>query len=367
MATFYMPTRVFEEENAVKHHRDDMAALGQKALIVTGRHSAVSCGAYDDITEALDACGVAHCVFNQVEENPSTETIMLARNFGLAEGADFVIGVGGGSPLDASKAIALMMAHPFEGIGYLYGGKDAAALPVVAIPTTCGTGSEVTPVSVLTIKEKQTKKSIPFKLFPKLALIDGKYVKNAPRSIVCNTAFDALTHLYESYINVKATDYSRMCVDAGLKAWAKCQSVIRGEKDPDDAGLLTMMRASAFAGMAIAQTATTVPHGLSYPVTTKLGVPHGKATAYFTAGYLAEADAVDREYLLSSAGFASIDDFREVYHRACGPIDADADTLNAVLEGAAQELAANTAKTAAVPYNVNAEVIRNITFYEIEH
>ena len=367
MATFYMPTKVFEEENAVKNHGTDMAAYGKKALIVSGRHSAVACGAYADITEALEACGVAHCLFNEVEENPSTETIMRARDFGLNEGADFVIGVGGGSPLDASKAIALMMAHPFDGIGYLYEGKDAEALPIVAVPTTCGTGSEVTPVSVLTIPEKQTKKSIPFKLFPKLALIDGKYLKSASRSILFNTAFDALTHLYESYINVKATDYSRMCVDAGLKSWAKCQPVIRGQKEPDDGDLLTMMRAAAFAGMAIAQTATTVPHGLSYPITTKLGVPHGKATAYFTAGYLAEADAADREYLLGGAGFASIDDYRDVYHNACGPIDADSETLKAVLEGAAKELATNTAKTAAVPYTVDAQVIRNITFYEVEH
>ena len=367
MATFYMPTRVFEEEGAVKNHGADMAAFGKKALIVSGRHSAVACGAYDDITAALEAHGVAHCLFNDVEENPSTETIMRARDFGLDEGADFVIGVGGGSPLDASKAIALMMAHPHDGIDYLYGGKDASALPVIAVPTTCGTGSEVTPVSVLTIKEKQTKKSIPFKLFPKLALIDGAYLKSASRSILCNTAFDALTHLYESYINVKATDYSRMCVDAGLKAWAKGQAVIRGEKDPDAADLLGMMRASTFAGMAIAQTSTTVPHGLSYPVTTKLGVPHGKATAYFTAGYLTEADAADRAYLLEGAGFASIDDFRAVYHNACGSIDADDETLKAVLQGAAKELAANTAKTAAVPYPVDADVIKRITFYEVEH
>ena len=215
--------------------------------------------------------------------------------------------------------------------------------------------------------EKQTKKSIPHKIFPDLALIDGKYLASAPRSVLCNTAFDALTHLIESYLNTKATDYSRMCVDAGLKVWARSQEIIRGSRKAETADLLNMMRASMMAGMAIAHTATTLPHGLSYPVTIRLRVPHGKATAYFTAGYLTEASAADREYILSTAGFASIDDFRAVFHEACGEINEEEEKIREVLNDAVEELGSNPVKLGLAPFNPDKEMLRRIAFYELDH
>ena len=366
MAMFYMPVRVYEESEAVKNHAADIAKFGKKALIVTGRRSAFANGSYDDIAAALASVGVDHVVFNEVEENPSVKTIMKARDFGIAEGVDFVIGVGGGSPLDASKAIALMVKKADKDVSYLYKPDgDSSTLPIVAIPTTCGTGSEVTPVSVLTDTDKMVKKSIPHKIFADLALLDGKYLKSAPKHVLSNTIFDALTHLYESYLNSKATDYSRMCVDAGLKMWARSLPILRGEREAEDSDLLNMMRASMMAGMAIAHTATTLPHGLSYAVTTNLHVPHGKATAYFTAGYLAEAPEADREYLLSTAGFASLQDFEDVYHACCGRIEASEDQLTEVLDGAIEELSGNPAKMALAPFAVDREMLSRIAYYEM--
>ena len=120
MAMFYMPVKVYEESEAVLNHAADIAKFGKKALIVTGRRSAYANGSYDDIIAALAGNGVDHVVFNEVEENPSVNTIMKARDFGIAQGADFVIGVGGGSPLDASKAIALMIKKADKDASYLY-------------------------------------------------------------------------------------------------------------------------------------------------------------------------------------------------------------------------------------------------------
>ena len=366
MSMFYMPVKVYEEENAVLRHAADLAKFGKKALIVTGCRSAFANGSYNDIAAALDGVGVEHVVFNEVEENPSVNTIMKARDFGTTNGVDFVIGVGGGSPLDASKAIALMIKKADKDASYLYKPDgDSVTLPVVAVPTTSGTGSEVTAVSVLTDTDKMVKKSIPHKIFADLALIDGKYLKAAPKHVLSNTIFDALTHLIESYLNSKATPYSRMCVDAGLKMWAKSVDILRGERETDDADRLNMMRASMMAGMAIAHTATTLPHGLSYAVTTKLHVPHGKATAYFTAGYLAEAPKEDREYLLYAAGFVSLADFQNVYHAACGTIDAPREELCAVLGGAVEELAGNPVKMALAPFAVDREMLRRIAYYEL--
>lgn len=228
---FYMPARVYCGRDVVKAHAGDLKKLGEKALIVTGRHSAKSCGVYDDICAALEECGIRHALYDSVEENPSAATVMKARDFGLEEGCDFVIGAGGGSPMDAAKAIALMLFHAKEGRDYLYTAKaDSSTVPVVCIPTTCGTGSEVTAVSVLTDEIKQAKGSIPHKIFPALSLIDGKYLRSASRQMLCNTAFDALSHLCESYLNADAGPISRLIAADGLREWGKCLPILREKR-----------------------------------------------------------------------------------------------------------------------------------------
>ncbi len=368
MAHFYMPVRVFDEENAVSNHQDLFAKTGKKALIVSGRHSAKKNGAYQDIAEALEAGGVEHVLFDEIEENPSVQTIMRARDFGLAEGVDFVIGVGGGSPQDASKAIALMISNSDKDASFLFDTAPGAAhLPVILVPTTCGTGSEVTAISVLTVPELKTKKAIPHRIFGEYALIDGKYLQAAGRNVLHNTAFDALAHLYESYINSTATDYSKMAVDAGLKVWARSQDVFRGRRDPEPEDYTNMMRASMLGGLSIAHTGTVLPHGLSYPVTYNLHVPHGKAVTYFMEGYLAKASEADRKYVLETSGFTSPGDFREVFETACGRIEAPENELREILNGAVEEMAANPAKCALAPFEVDREVLREIAFYALDH
>ena len=368
MNSFYMPTRVYAEDEAVRRHAGELASLGRKALIVTGRRSAFENGVYEDIRQALEGKGTGSVLFSETEENPSVETVMKARDFGLSEGVDFVIGAGGGSALDAAKAVALMIRNAGRGPEFLYEKTPGAqALPVAAVPTTCGTGSEVTGVSVLTNTEKGVKKSIPAKIFPELALIDGKYLRTASFSVLACTAFDALTHMIESDLNSSATAMSRMCTAAGLERWALSQSVLRKEKQPDDRDFRNMMLASAMGGMAIAQTATSLPHGLSYPVTVRLGVPHGKACAYFTAGYLSEAPEEIRARLLGAAGFSSIRDFREVFYASCGPLGVSGEALREVLEATAEETAANPVKLALAPFPVDRERLWRIAFYEMEH
>ena len=159
---FYMPAKVYCENNCVRAHAKELASFGKKALIVTGKSSAFKNGSIADVQAALSDHGVECAVFNEVEENPSVETVMKGRDRGLAEGADFVIGIGGGSPMDAAKAIALMIRQKDAGVEYLYDSSAVTdALPVVCIPTTCGTGSEVTAVSVLSRPSLRAKGSIP--------------------------------------------------------------------------------------------------------------------------------------------------------------------------------------------------------------
>lgn len=106
---FDIPVKIIEEKGAVKNHGAELASFGKKALIVTGRHSAKSSGALDDVCDALKTEGTGWALFDRVEENPSVDTVMAGRDLGLKEGCDFVIGIGGGSPMDAAKAIAFMM------------------------------------------------------------------------------------------------------------------------------------------------------------------------------------------------------------------------------------------------------------------
>ncbi len=353
--TYYMPTRIFEESDAVAKHAADLGALGTKACIVTGRHSAKACGALDDVVAALG--DLPFVLFDEVEENPSIETVMKARDTAVAFGADLFIGIGGGSPMDAAKAISLMTYHADKGEEFLFAGDPSAKwYPVVAVPTTCGTGSEVTGVSVLTIHEKKTKGSIPYRIFPELALVDAKYLTNCPPSVLHNTAMDAFCHLCESYINASATDYSRMCATAGLAVWSRSKEFLQGKEAADETRLFDLMRASTLAGMAIAQTGTSLPHGLSYGLTYADGVPHGKACGYFQAGYLREADPADAATVLNTAGLADVEEFETFYEAVCGPVDVSGEVLETVVA----QLAANPAKLKAAPFAVDETVLRRI-------
>ncbi len=369
---FYMPARVYQEADCVRAHAKELAALGTKALLVTGRHSAKACGAYDDVTAALEENGVSYALFDQVEENPCVETIVAGRDAGLAAECDFVIGIGGGSPMDAAKAIALLMAHPKEDWTFMYDlSRGGGALPVAAVPTTCGTGSEVTGVSVLIRKEKRTKGSIAHRIFPELSLVDGKYLTYAPVSMIANTAVDALAHLMESDIHSKATEYSRMCALGGLALWRRSRTPLLLAVEMDSQGIaweqimeevLTdavrndLMCASTLAGMAIAQSGTTIPHGLSYTLTVEMGMPHGMACGYFLSRYIAEASEADQQRIFEASGFADAADLQQYYEAVCRPPEVP----RKLRQAAADATLNSPAKLAACPYPVDRAVMERI-------
>lgn len=357
MTEFYMPVQIYEGENCIWNHRKELALLGKKALIVTGRHSAKANGAYEDVKHALTEEGIGSILFDEVEENPSMETVIKARDMGLAANVDFVIGIGGGSPMDAAKAIALMIVHREEDASYLYKkGADSSALPVAEIPTTCGTGSEVTPYAILTNTKKNTKSSLPHRIWAKTAFFDYRYLFTASRKVLCDTAMDALGHMVESYINTNANAYSRMCVNQGLKLWAECKDVLLGNSVPQKEEYQNLLRASAMAGMAISVTGTSLPHALSYGLTCNLGMSHGKAVGYFIPGYLQEASKADRDHLLGLAGFADLDMLKEYYSKACGR-DAVPQKL---LKTIGKELIENEAKLKNCPYAADLDMIYRI-------
>jgi len=347
---------ILQEKGAVAHYSEQLKAFGKRALIVTGVHSAKESGALADIEAALDANGIHHVVFSEVEQNPSTDTIMRAREMGVMSQADFVIGIGGGSPLDAAKAVALMIYHHDQEKEYLYESRhDEHALPVVAVPTTCGTGSEATGVAVLTRKERRTKSSIPYKIYPGLALVDGSYLKTASLEIIGNTAIDALSHLLESYFNSNATELSCAYVLQGLSIWRRVKDAILGRREMTEKDREDLMTASTLAGMAIAITGTCLPHALSYTLTMIGDIPHGKAVGFFLSRFLGEAG--DEGLMLArAAGFFDLEELEGYYHAVCKPGSIEREIRLQAVEA----VAVNPGKLSRAPFPADRALLMRI-------
>ena len=355
---YYMPTKVYQEKNAVRNHGAEMVTYGKKAFIVTGKHSSRANGSLQDVQETLEQYGVEYCLYDQIGENPTIDMVMEAARTGREQGADFVIGIGGGSPMDAAKAIALMILNRDSSPDVLYQRVKLRALPVVEIPTTCGTGSEVTPYAILTREDLETKQSISHTIFPDLALVDPAYLQTAPLSVLVDTAIDAAGHLIESYFNANATDYSRMPALQGMEVWGTCRQVLLGmEAEASDYD--AMMFASSLAGMAITHTSTSLPHGLSYYLTYHKGIPHGRAVGYFLPGYLGLfIDAMETEVMmvLRILGFGSLDQFGGFIRECIGVPELAETEIMAMLD----EIMQSDRKLVAVPCPADRQMVEEL-------
>jgi len=357
----YIPTKVYVEKDCVKNHREELCALGRKAFIITGRHSAVANGSLADVTAVLDEARIPYAVFNEVEENPSVETVAKAAEIGIKENIDFVIGIGGGSPLDAAKAIAVMCANPRAGADCLYGSEKLGAFPFAAVPTTCGTGAEVTPNAVLTRPALKKKGSMSHHVYADLALVDGKYLASASQKLIVNTAVDALAHLVESRLSRKSDMYNHMFSEYGLLLWAGIVPYLTGEKEMDEEVYAKMMLTSTIAGMAIAQTGTSLPHALSYPLTLSHNVAHGRSCGLFLAAYMEEYAAnrpEDVDRILSLLQCKNIRVLDVLLQRLLGPEAIPIPEMEAM----ADDMAGNAGKLATYPFDIDREgVLRIIT------
>ena len=176
--TYYMPAKVFFGKDCIMNNKEVFTELGKKALIFTGRNSAKVNGSLKDVTEALTAVGIGYEVFDEVEENPSLETVEKASKMGIEAGADFVTGIGGGSPMDAAKGAAYLIKNPgMTGEMLMQDGKYEHA-PVVEIATTAGTGSETTQYAVFTLHKQGTKNGSVQKAFAEVSFLDAKYMES---------------------------------------------------------------------------------------------------------------------------------------------------------------------------------------------
>lgn len=318
---FLMPTEVFFGTECVTQHSDAFARYGKKALLITGKHSARVSGAFADVETALSRQSINWEVFDGVGENPTFAQVeagvALARSFE----PDMIIAIGGGSPLDAAKAIAMLAANEMPTAALFDGAYAMPPLPVLAIPLTAGTGSEVTPYAILTDDEKQTKRSFATpENFPKVAFLDARYTATLSEKVTVHTAVDALSHLVEGYLSRRATAPTDALAIAGMAAFAEVIASLKtGAFSADDREKL--LYASLLGGMVIAQTGTTVVHALGYSLTYFRHAPHGQANGLLMGAYLQYILPVCGEkiaLLLKTLGLADLDAFSDLMRDLVG-------------------------------------------------
>lgn len=314
MISYYMPTKILAGENVICKNAGALA-LGKKALIVTGRSSAKRCGALEDMTAALNKIGVSYVIYDKIENNPTVECAYAGGRFARENGADFIIGIGGGSPLDASKAIAVYAVNDMQPMDIFDGNFANKPLPIIAVPTTAGTGSEATPYSILTLTEKQTKRNFTCEYcFPKTAFLDGRYTLGLPLQIARNTAVDAMCHAIEGYLNNRSTAASDYIALETLRLIGECMSALKD-------GIFSvpvcekLLLAATLGGITISQTGTTIVHSMGYQLTFFKDIPHGMANGMLIGAFLEWCSDVRGEKIekaLGSLGLSSIEEFKSL-------------------------------------------------------
>ncbi len=277
MHQLWFPTRLLFGEGALGGLGEHLPSLGRKALLVTGATSTARMPAVGTVKEMLGGS----CVhFTEVGSDPDVETVERGAARGAAEGVDLVIGLGGGSPLDAAKAVAARLTN--EGPASAFFGVNRIAkppLPLVCIPTTSGTGSEATPIAVLTDAANKRKISaVSPLLYPALSVVDPELTVSMSPELTAATGADALTHAVESYVAVGAWEITR---GWAFRAVSYIASYLRRAfRDGSDMEARHHMAlASTLAGMAFSHSGLGLAHALAHPLGALFGTPHGVANA----------------------------------------------------------------------------------------
>lgn len=278
MSHFVIPNHTVVGTNVLSEAAPLLKKMGNKAFTVTGRHVAVS-DMMKQLTALLDENGIDCVIFDGITGEPTDTMIEKGVEMLKSSGCDFIIGIGGGSPLDSAKAIAAMAVN--EGSIADYNGKEITGeiLPLAAIPTTAGTGSEATKFTVITDSEKGIKMLLKGDvLVPKLAIVDSSFTVGAPKSVTSATGLDALTHAVEAYTSRKAFSMTDTLAVSAVKRIMKYLPI--AYKEPDNSLAREQMSIAALeAGICINNSSVTIVHGMSRPIGALFHVPHGMSNA----------------------------------------------------------------------------------------
>lgn len=274
---FYLPTKVFFGRGSVSELPKNVNPAD--SLFVVTDPGVERSGVLDTVMSHLRNKGNKITVFKQVEPNPSAALVEQALSELKNSGADKVIAIGGGSPLDLGKVIAALAANDGELADYQWNGRqfDKTPLPFIAIPTTAGTGSEVTKVAV--IVDRKTKKGINSdKLYPMQAIVDPMLMTGLPPALTASTGMDALAHAVEAYVGINANPFTDSFALAAVKLIGR--SLVKACRDGSDLQAREdMALASTLAGTAMDQGGLGIVHSMASPFCGIYHLPHGEANA----------------------------------------------------------------------------------------
>ena len=292
--SYFLPVNIQFGWNKVDSVADFVAPYGKKALIVTGRTSAKKSGLYDRVVAKLEAAHIDHVLFDQVDANPLTTTALEGAALAKSESYDVVIAIGGGSIMDCAKGIAFMAVNEGDINDYIFNRKTSDnALPLVVIPTTCGTGSEGNGFGVLTNPETGDKKSLRCNaIVPKVSIVDPGVMGTMPPHVLASVGFDALCHNIEAYTSktaqpfTDALSYYAVTLLAQylvplykhVKAIANGKPEVLSEKQLTKAWEAVTL-ASTIGGMVINTAGVTLAHGMEHPASGLKDITHGVGLA----------------------------------------------------------------------------------------
>lgn len=275
---FIIPGQIISGEGALTMAETVLAGLGKKALIVTDKVM-IQLGNVAHVEEALGNQGVAYAIYSEITGEPTDKMIEAGLAMYQSENCDFLVALGGGSPIDSMKAIGALVTNGGNISDYMGKIISVPTPPMVAIPTTAGTGSEATQFTIITDTQKDIKMLLKGQvLMPSLAIIDPQFTMTAPAKITAATGLDALTHAVEAYTSRKAQSLSDTFALSAVKriftylpiAFKEGQNVEAREQ---------MSVAALEAGIAFNNASVTIVHGMSRPIGALFHVAHGLSNA----------------------------------------------------------------------------------------
>ena len=292
--SYFLPVNIQFGWNKVDSVADYVAPYGKKALIVTGRTSAKKSGLYDRVVAKLEAAHIDHVLFDQVDANPLTTTALEGATLANSENCDMVIAIGGGSIMDCAKGIAFMAVNEGDINDYIFNRKSSDnALPLIVIPTTCGTGSEGNGFGVLTNPETGDKKSLRCNaIVPKVSIVDPAVMGTMPPHVLASVGFDALCHNIEAYTSKTAQPFTdalsyyavTLLAQYLVPLYKHVKAVANGKPEVLNEKQLTkawesVTLASTIGGMVINTAGVTLAHGMEHPASGLKDITHGMGLA----------------------------------------------------------------------------------------
>jgi alcohol dehydrogenase class IV len=323
---FECPTRVLYGRGAVDAIGERALELGLSRVVVVSDRGIESVGIVERVVTLLRGAGLHVATYVGTEPNPTTGNVQDVVDLYRQEGCDGLVGLGGGSSMDCAKAAGMLLAN---GGGVAdYRGKDRVAAdipPVICVPTTCGTGAEVTHVVVITDTSSHLKLvCVSRRIAARVALVDPSLVEPAPAHVIAATAADALCHAVESYVNTGSDPLLDALNIAAIRMIGANLRPAVATRDPRAVEQLSL--ASTMAGIAFNMNANAIVHAASTPVTAHHGVPHGVANGIFMPDGLAflapacqpELRAIAEALGEDVAGLSDEADLAELYATVIG-------------------------------------------------